>query len=104
MVEVTTIDDHLKYITDLTVRSKASALLDEIMNWKKGRVSRVPIKYAVSMKVDGRLFAYFHPRRKHYVLATYNAEEEWTEYSIKEDDDLGKVKPIMRSAMDRRVN
>ena len=103
VVEVRHLDDHLAYITDLTVRSKVSALLDEIKNWKPGNISLDPIKYAISMKVDGRVFAYFYPRRKHYLLATYNAEEEWTEYSIKEDDDLGKVEPIMRAAMERRV-
>ena len=85
------------------MRSKVSTLLDEIKNWKPGNVSLDPIKNAVSIKVNNRVFAYFYPRRKHYVLATYNADEEWTEYSIKDDDDLGKVKPIMRAAMDRRV-
>ena len=103
VIEITTIDYHLRYITDLTVRSKVSTLLDEIKNWKPGNVSLDPIKNAVSIKVNNRVFAYFYPRRKHYVLATYNADEEWTEYSIKDDDDLGKVKPIMRAAMDRRV-
>ncbi|MFH1264383.1 MAG: hypothetical protein ABIK89_01560 [Planctomycetota bacterium] len=103
VVEVMHLDDHLAYITDMTVRSKVSALLDEIKSWKPGNISLDPIKYAISMKVDGRVFAYFYPRRKHYLLATYNAAEEWTEYSIKEDDDLEKVKPIMRAAMERRV-
>ena len=101
-VEVTHLDDHLTYITDMAVRAKASDLLEEIKGWKPGSISLDPIKYAISMKVNGRVFAYFHPRRKHYLLATYNAEEEWTEYSIKDDDDLAKVKPIVRAAMDRQ--
>lgn len=103
VVEVRHLDEHLGYITDLSVRSKASTLLDEIKDWKPSNISLDPIKYAISMKVNGRVFAYFSPRRKHFVLATYNAEEEWTEYSIKDDDDLGKVKPIVRAAMERRM-
>ena len=103
VVEVRRIEDHLLYITDQSVRSKASALLDEIKNWKPGNISLDPIKYAISMKVNNRVFAYFYPRRKHYVLATYNAEDEWTEYAIKDDDVLAKVKPIMREAMGWRV-
>ena len=103
VLEVTQIDDHLGYITELTVRSKVSALLEEIKNWKAGSISLVPIKFSFSMKVNGRVFAYLHPRRKHYLLATYNAEDEWTEYSIKDDDDLENVKPIMRAAMERRL-
>jgi hypothetical protein len=103
VVEVPTIEQHLAYITDQAVRSKASGILDEIKNWKPGNISLDAIKYAISMRVNGRVFAYFHPRRKHYLLATYNAEEEWTEYSIKDDDDLAKVKPTVRAAMERRV-
>jgi hypothetical protein len=103
VLEIAHLDDHLGYITDLNVRAKVAALLDEIKNWKPGSISLDPIKYAISMKVGGRVFAYFYPRRQHYLLATYNAEEEWTEYSIKDDEDLAKVKPIMREAMERRV-
>lgn len=103
VVEIAHLEDHLGYITDTKVRDKASALLDEIKNWKPGSISLDPIKYAISIKVHGRVFAYFYPRRQHYLLATYNDQEEWTEYSIKEDDDLDKVKPIMRGAMERRV-
>ena len=103
IIEVTHLEDHLAYITDAEVRSKVSALLDEIKKWKAGSISLDPIKYAISMKVNGRVFAYFYPRRQHYLLATYNDQEVWTEYSIKDDDDLVKVKPIMMAAMERRV-
>ncbi len=103
VVEVVCFEDHLKYITDDAVRLKVSSLLDEIKNWKPGSISLDPIKYAISIKVNGRVFAYFCPRRQHYLLATYNDQEEWTEYPIRDDDDLDKVKPIMRGAMERRV-
>jgi hypothetical protein len=103
IIEVTHLEDHLNYITDSQVRSTVSAVLDEVKNWKPGSISLDSIKYAISMKVNGRVFAYFYPRRKHYLLATYNDQEVWTEYIIKDDDDLAKVKPIMQAAMERRV-
>lgn len=103
VVEVTHLEDHLNYITDAQVRNKASALLNEIENWKPGSISLDPIKSAISMKLNGRVFAYFYPRRQYYALATYNDQEEWTEYSIKDDENLAKVKPIMKAAMERRV-
>lgn len=103
VLEVTHLHDHFAYITDAGVRSKAQALLDEIKNWKPGGISLDPIKYAISIKVNGRVFAYFLPRRQFYVIATYNDQEEWTEYSIKDQDDLAKVKPIMKAAMERRM-
>jgi len=103
IIEVTHLADHLNYITDPQVRNKVSAVLDEVKNWKPGSISLDAIKQAISMKVNGRVFAYFYPRRKHYLLGTYNDQEVWIEYIIKDDDDLSKVKPIMQASMERRV-
>lgn len=103
VIEVTHLDDHLNYITDPGVRSKVSTLLNEIKNWNPGNISLDPTKYAISMKVNGRVFAYFYPRRKHYLLASYSDQEVWTEYIIKDEDDLANVKIIMKAAMERRI-
>lgn len=103
IVEVTTLDDHLNYITDATVRTKVTALLEEIKNWKPGNISLDPIKYAISMKVNGRVFAYLMARRQRYLIGTFDAGDEWNEYSVKGDDDLATVKPIMKAAMKRRM-
>jgi len=103
IIEVTHLDDHLAYITDTTVRSKVAALLEEIKNWRPGNISLDAIKYAISMKVNGHVFAYLHPRRQHYLISTFNADNEWTEYPIKSDDDLVNVKPLIKAAMERRL-
>lgn len=102
IVEVSHLDDHLNYITDVAVRTKVAALLDEIKNWKPGNIAIDPIKYALSMKVNGRVFAYLYPRRQHYLIATYDASDEWKEYAIKTDDDLATVKAIAEAAMEKR--
>jgi len=102
IVEVSHLDDHLNYITDVAVRAKVSALLDEIKNWKPGNISIDPIKYSVSMKINGRVFAYLNPRRQHFLIATYDATDEWKEYAIKTDDDLASIKTIAKAAMERR--
>lgn len=96
------LDDHLGYITDTVVRAKVVSLLDEIKNWKPGSISLDPVKNAISIKVNGRVFAYFYPRRKHFLFATYSPEEEWTEYSVKDDEDLTVVKPILKASMERK--
>jgi len=103
IIETTDIEGHLAYITDVAMRSKASALLDEIKNWKPENISLDSIKYAISMKVNGRVFAYFNPRRQHYIISTFNADDEWTEYPIKGDDDLATVKPLVKSSMEKRL-
>lgn len=103
IVEVRHLDDHLNYITDAAVRTKVTALLEEIRNWKPGNISLDPIKYSISMKVNGRVFAYLNPRRQHYLIGTFDADDEWKEYSVKGDDDLVTVKPIIKAAMERRM-
>lgn len=102
-VEVFYIDDHLAYITDPAVRTKATSLLDEIKSWKPDNISLDAIKFAVSMKLNGRVFAYLSPRRQHYLIGTYNEEDKWTDYPVKDDEDLANVKPIMKAAMERRM-
>ena len=103
IIEITTLDDHINYITDEGVRNEVSTILDEIRAWKPGNISLDATKYAVSMKINGRVFAYLYPRRKHYLLATYSDQEVWTEYIIKDEDDLANVKPMMQAAMERRT-
>src|SRR6266851_6316590 len=51
----------------------------------------------ISMKVNGKVFGYFYPKRKFYTVATFDAEGDWVEYPIKNDDDLDKVTPILRA-------
>ena len=102
-VEVVQLEDHLKYITDQGVRTEVSALLDEIKNWKPGNISIEPVKSGVSLKVNGRVFAYLFPRRQYYHIGTYDASDEWKDYPVKTDDDLNIVKPIAKAAMERRV-
>ena len=55
------------------------------------------------MKVNGRVFGYLYPRRRHYLIGTYNAEDKWSEYPVKDDEDLANVKIIMQAAMERRT-
>ena len=55
------------------------------------------------MKINGRVFVYLYPRRQHYLIATYDASDEWKAYAVRNDDDLVTVKTIAKAAMERRV-
>lgn len=103
-VEVSRLEDHIEYITDPQVRDSVRELLDEIKNWKPNNISLDAVKHSISIKVNGRVFAYYYPRRQHFVLATYNSEGEWRDYQIKDEEDLLNVKPILRTAMERKSN
>lgn len=101
-VVVHKLDDHLSYITDTSVRANVSKVLDVMMQLKPGRTSMDPLKYAISLKVDGRVFAYVHPRRKHYLISTFNADDKWTDYPIQSDDDLSSVMELVTTSVERR--
>lgn len=103
IIEIVRIEDHLAYITDLKVREEVTLLLEEVKNWKPGNISLEAVKYSISMKANGRLFAYLHPRRQHYVIGTYNAEDQWTDFPVKDVDDLANVKLTMKAVMERKA-
>jgi Endonuclease NucS len=103
IVEVSSIEDHLAYITDTTVRANATSLLDEVKNWKPGNISLDPTKNGISMKVNNRVFARLWPRRQSYWIGTYSADDEWKDVLVKRDDDLTNVKSTMRAAMEKRI-
>lgn len=96
------LDDHLSYITDAEVRTNVSKVLDQIKQLKPSRISMDALKYAISMKVDGRVFAYLHPRRKHYLISTFNADDKWTDYSIQSEDDLSSALQLIATSIERR--
>lgn len=101
-VVVHKLDDHLSYITDAKVRANASKVLDQIKQLKPDRISMDALKYAISLKVDGRVVAYLHPRRKHYLISTFNADDKWTDYPIQGDDDLSSVLQLVATSVERR--
>lgn len=57
-IEVHQIGDHVRYITDNSVRGSFEHLLEQIREWKPGHVAIDAIKYDISLKVDGHVFAY----------------------------------------------
>lgn len=102
MVEAHSIDDHLKYVTDESTRGQIRKLLDEVRAWKSGHITIEAIKYAISLKVDGHVFAYIGMRRKHFVISTFNPEEKWTDYAVHNPEELSAAKAIMRACFERK--
>jgi hypothetical protein len=96
ILETYTLDDRLAYITDAEVRATAKSLLDEIVLWDTGRILVEAIKYDISLKVSGRVFAYLSPRRKKFIIYTYNQDDRWTGHPINNTDDLDMARELMR--------
>jgi len=95
-VEVYTIEQRLNYITDSKVRKTVEELLKEIQDWDKDNILIEPIKYAISIKVSGRVFMYLEPRRKHFLVSTYDNENKWTGFPIQQSEDLNDVKILLK--------
>jgi hypothetical protein len=97
------IADNLAHITDESVRAGAAAFLAEIKSWNPEHVSVDSTKSGISMKAKNRVFANLWPRRRHYILGTYSTDDEWQEYPIKGNEDVAKVKPTVKAAMEKRM-
>jgi len=96
IVDVPTIPDYLNYITDNKIKKIAENFLNEIKLWDESNISLIPIKYAISIKVSGRVFAHFSTRRKHFVISTYDSDNNWKNHQIKDKDYLETVKTLLK--------
>ncbi len=95
-VEVYTIAQRLNYITDSKIRKTVEELLKEIQDWDKDNILIEPIKYSISIKVSGRVFMYLEPRRKHFLISSYDNENKWTSFPIQQSEDLDEVKILLK--------
>ena len=96
VLETYSLDDRLNYITDTAVRDTVKATLERIRSWDEDRILIEPIKYAISLKVSGRNFAYISPRRKFFVVETFNQDGKWTGFPIRSHDELVTAIELMR--------
>lgn len=86
--KVNQIEDHLNYITDKDVRDRAEAAIKKIKDIHPSRSSVDPTQNDISLKIDGRVVAYLSPRRKYFLVGTYDDNGAWSSYPIHNDEDL----------------
>ena len=95
-VETYTLEDRLNWITDKEVRTRAKKVLDEIQSWEPKRINLDALKYDVSCKISGLVFAYFCPRRKYFMFYTNDNDGKWTGFRIDSDEDLPPVMDLIK--------
>jgi hypothetical protein len=54
--EIDSFEDRLGYITNQEIRGILSSLLSDLPNWGKDKILIEPIKYAISVKIGGKVF------------------------------------------------
>ncbi len=102
VLETYSLHDRLNYITDAEVRATVKTLPEQIAAWDStGKILVEPIKYSISLKVSGRNFAYVSPRRKFFLIETFNQDGKWTGYPIHSGDDLIAATELMRENFTR---
>ncbi len=99
---VHTKDNRLSYITDPAARARASSTIENIKNTWQGRTTADPTKDDISLKVDNRVVAYLCPRRKNFLIYTYNKEDHWSPYPVSNDEDLDIPMNLIRDYVDRK--
>jgi len=97
-----TIEDRLAYITSFEVREILKSLIDDLPNWKKDRILIEPIKYAISVKVSGKVFMYLSPRRDKFLVETYNSEGKWVGHPVNSREDLDGLIDLMKGNMEKK--
>lgn len=100
-IEAYNLDDRLKYITSPSAKSMAADLIKEIQGWNAAGIVIQPTKYDISLKISGRVFSYIGPRRKHFVVYTYDSENKWTGFPINQVEELEPVKALLRANVER---
>jgi hypothetical protein len=100
---VYTLEDHLGYATDLSVRDRIIKLMETAKHWTFGHISIDPIKHSLSFKVNGRWFAYLDVRRKHFLVGTYDEDEAYKDFPVKSDEDFSFVLHKLETAAQRTI-
>ena len=101
VVEDYDLDDNLGYITSPDAKKTADTLIKEIQSWDVAKILIEPIKYDISLKVSGRVFSYICPRRKYFIVYTYNNEKKWAGFKAYQKEDLETVKVLLKANVER---
>jgi len=101
VVEACDLGDRLKYITNPDTRRMADDLIKETRGWDTSRIVVEPTEYDISLKISGRVFSYIGPRRKHFVVYTYDTEKKWTGFPISQTENLEAVKVLLEANVER---
>ncbi len=75
---------------------------DTFQGWDKDDILVEPIKYHLSLKVRGRVFAYLTPRRKSFLVEAHNEDGSWGAHPITKDEDLTGARELVKANLERK--
>ena len=99
-VAVYTMEQRLSYITEPSVRKKVEDFIEEIKSWEKEKITVEPIKYDISIKISGSVLAYVSPKRKYFVISTYDNDDKWKPFPITTAEELDNIRELLKSSIE----
>ncbi len=100
-IETYSVEDRYNYITDNNMRKLAKAIVSEIQEWDSKKVFAEATKYAISIKYSGRVVAYVEPRRKYFLLSTYDSEGNWVWHPVNSKSDVDISMPEIKANFEK---
>jgi len=100
-IEVYTVEQRLNYIQDEEVKKRFKKMLNTITEYDNKKISIDAVKYDVSVKVSGKVISYFCPRRKNFIIYTYDTDSEWKPFSIDSEEDCNNIYQIIKMNYER---
>jgi hypothetical protein len=97
------IEDRFGYLTNQESRGILASLLSDLPNWGKEKILIEPIKYAISVKIGGKVFMHLALRRDNFIVDTHSAEGKWTSYPVNSRGDLDMLMALMKSNMENKL-
>lgn len=101
VLEKTTKEELLNWITDESALKRANKFLAETKTWGQG-VSQDAIQSAISVKVNGRVVAYLYPRRRYFLLGTHDEDGEWNTSTVKSEEDYMRILKQVRDCFEKK--
>lgn len=101
--EMDSFEDQLGYLTNQKLREILASLLADLPNWGNDLIVIEPIKYAISIKGEGKIFMTLTLRRENFLVETHSAEGKWTSYPVTSREDLDNLMMLMKSNMENKL-
>ena len=89
------LNDRVNYITDDNSKKLLKDFIKNIQEMDKDHILVEPIKYAISVKVSGKVFMYLSPRRDKFHIEMNDTNMKWTAYPINSKEDIENVMDIV---------
>lgn len=96
------ISDRINYVTDPLIKKLLSSFIDELQSLDKESIFIEPIKYSISVKINGKVFLYISPRRDKFLFEMNDTNDKWTAYPINSREDIDNVMDLVKLNMSKK--